>query len=237
MNHQLSNDQNFNWYVLSVISGREFLVKSNILNSIHNTSLQNQIKEISIPTNKTITLKNNKKVEKEIPSFPGYIYIHADLDFTLKHFLSSIPSAIKILSTINFPDNKKKKLIKKTKPLTSSTLSKTKPKIINPKPLKSTKTNIKTNRPKRKYTKKQIKIIPCKLKNEELANINTSLSTSNHTLKNLSRNTSIKIISGPYTNFDAIVESTDITTNTILAHVFIFNQKQIVKLTFNQVTI
>mgnify|MGYP000915528014 CR=1 FL=1 len=50
-----------NWYVVHTYSGYENKVKTNIEQSIENRKLQDQILEVSVPTQEVVELKNGKE--------------------------------------------------------------------------------------------------------------------------------------------------------------------------------
>ena len=64
-----------NWYTLRVISGKEKKVKEAILSEIANASIEEQIKDILVPTENIIEMRDGKKKVKERVFFPGYILV------------------------------------------------------------------------------------------------------------------------------------------------------------------
>ena len=68
------------WYVLHTYSGQEDAVKTAIEQRIKAYSLEDKVRQILVPRQKVIEIKNGKKVETERKLFPGYILIEADLD-------------------------------------------------------------------------------------------------------------------------------------------------------------
>ena len=65
-----------NWYVVHTYSGYENKVKTNIEQSIENRKLQDQILEVSVPTQEVVELKNGKRKVTEKKLFPGYVLIN-----------------------------------------------------------------------------------------------------------------------------------------------------------------
>ena len=65
-----------NWYVVHTYSGYENKVKTNIEQSIENRKLQDQILEVSVPTQEVVELKNGVKKVSEKKLFPGYVLIN-----------------------------------------------------------------------------------------------------------------------------------------------------------------
>lgn len=64
------------WYVVHTYSGYENKVKANIEQSIENRRLQDQILEVSVPTQEVVELKNGARKVSEKKLFPGYVLIN-----------------------------------------------------------------------------------------------------------------------------------------------------------------
>ena len=65
-----------NWYVVHTYSGYENKVKANIEKTIENRKLQDQILEVSVPTQEVVELKNGVRKVSEKKLFPGYVLIN-----------------------------------------------------------------------------------------------------------------------------------------------------------------
>ena len=65
-----------NWYVVHTYSGYENKVKTNIEQTIENRKLQDQILEVSVPTQEVVELKNGVRKVSEKKLFPGYVLIN-----------------------------------------------------------------------------------------------------------------------------------------------------------------
>jgi transcriptional antiterminator NusG len=71
--------EEFKWYVVRAISGKENKVKAIIESELAHEGLTKYVPEILIPTQKVFEIKNGKKTSKEKSYFPGYILINAHL--------------------------------------------------------------------------------------------------------------------------------------------------------------
>ena len=80
----------FNWYSLRVISGKEKVVEENIEYESNENNISNLIDEVFVPFEKVVELKNNKKVVKEKMFFPGYILIKMILNKKSKYIIENI---------------------------------------------------------------------------------------------------------------------------------------------------
>ncbi|WKS95036.1 transcription termination/antitermination protein NusG [Riemerella columbina] len=86
------------WYVLKAISGQENKVKTYIENEIQRLGLGDFVSQVVIPMEKTIQMRNGKKVQKEKPYYPGYLMVEANLSGEVPHIIKNIPGVISFLS-------------------------------------------------------------------------------------------------------------------------------------------
>jgi transcriptional antiterminator NusG len=78
------------WYVLRSVSGKETKVREYLESMIKKTDLGKYISQVLIPTEKTYTVRNGKKVMKERAYLPGYVLIEAELTGEIIHELKNI---------------------------------------------------------------------------------------------------------------------------------------------------
>ena len=78
------------WYVLRSVSGKETHIKEYLEAEMKKTDLRKYISQVLIPTEKTYTVKNGKKVMKERAYLPGYVLIEAELTGEVIHELKNI---------------------------------------------------------------------------------------------------------------------------------------------------
>ena len=85
------------WYVLRAISGKEAKVKELLDAEIKNTDLGRYVFQVLIPTEKTYTVRNGKKVMKERNLYSGYVFIEAILVGEVIHHLRNTTNVIDFL--------------------------------------------------------------------------------------------------------------------------------------------
>lgn len=78
------------WYVLRTVSGKENKVKEFLESEMKKTDLGKYISQVLIPTEKTYTVRNNKKVLRERAYLPGYVLIEAHLFGEAIHTVKNI---------------------------------------------------------------------------------------------------------------------------------------------------
>ena len=78
------------WYVLRSVSGKENKVREYLESEIKKGDLGKYISQVLIPTEKTFTVRNGKKVMKERAYLPGYVLIEAHLTGEVIHELKNI---------------------------------------------------------------------------------------------------------------------------------------------------
>ena len=87
-------EDEFNWFSLRVISGKERVVEENINHESKVNKIDSSIEEVFVPFEKIIQIRNNKKVTKERVFFPGYILIKMKLNKVTKYFIENIQGVI-----------------------------------------------------------------------------------------------------------------------------------------------
>ena len=69
----------FRWYCLRAISGKELKVKELIEAEIANGDLGKYVQQVVVPTEKVVTQKDNKKVDKEKVLFSSYVFVRCQV--------------------------------------------------------------------------------------------------------------------------------------------------------------
>jgi transcriptional antiterminator NusG len=91
------------FYVLRAISGKENKVREYLEAEIKNSDLGDYVSQVLIPTEKTFTVRNGKKVMKERAYLPGYVLVEANLVGEVAHRLRQIPNVIGFLGGLEHP--------------------------------------------------------------------------------------------------------------------------------------
>ena len=91
------------FYVLRAISGKENKVREYIEAQMKNSDLGQFVTQVIIPTEKTYTVRNGKKVMKERAYLPGYVLVEANLVGEVAHRLRKIPNVIGFLGGLDNP--------------------------------------------------------------------------------------------------------------------------------------
>ena len=85
------------WYVIRVVTGQEVKIKDYIMTEVSRVSLDKQIEEMLVPTEKVVQIRKGKKVTKDKTYFPGYIMIKANLTGEVPHVIKSVTNVIGFL--------------------------------------------------------------------------------------------------------------------------------------------
>ena len=91
------SDSQQKFYVLRAISGKENKVREYLEAEMRNSDLGDYVSQVLIPTEKTFTMRNGKKVVKERAYLPGYVLVEANLVGEVIHRLREIPHVIGFL--------------------------------------------------------------------------------------------------------------------------------------------
>ena len=77
------------WYVAHTYSGYENNVRVNILKTVENRNLQDQIFDVLVPVETVVEVNNGKPKTVERKIFPGYVFVK--MVFLTAGMLSEIP--------------------------------------------------------------------------------------------------------------------------------------------------
>jgi len=169
------------WYIIQVFSGSEEYVVRALEEKIRKHDMQDQIKEIVIPKENVVEIKEGKKVISEKRSFPGYILIQMEMNDKNWYFVRNTPKVT------GFVGGGRK-----------------------PKPLSA----------------------------KEVATVLNQIEATHETPKpkyHFESGEAIKIIDGPFINFNGIVETVNEEKNLLRVTVTIFGRTTPVDLNFLQV--
>ncbi len=94
-------ENNYKWYVLRAISGKENKVKEYIESALVTSSLfREYVSQVLIPTEKVVALKNGKRTVKERNLLPGYVLVECNLTDECYPLLRNIPNVLGFLSDV-----------------------------------------------------------------------------------------------------------------------------------------
>ncbi len=91
------------WYVLHVYSGFEQKVAQSIREQSLAKGLDDEIVEVSVPTEEIVELRRGRKVNAERKFFPGYVLIKMELSDEAWHLVKNTPKVTGFLGTGNRP--------------------------------------------------------------------------------------------------------------------------------------
>lgn len=170
----------YKWYAIQTYAGSEMSVKKAIEAMAKNNDIEDKIKEVIVPTEDVIEIKNGKKVIKERSLYPGYCFANLDLDMSLWHRIQMLPKVSRFIGES-----------KKPSPLSEDDISL----ILN-------KVN-KKEAPKPKIY--------------------------------FNEGETVRIIDGPFANFNGIVEEYDMIHGKLRLNVPIFGRNTPVEILYSQV--
>ncbi len=73
---EMNTSADFKWYVVHTYSGYENKVKANIEKTVANRGMQHLIKEVSVPLENVVEIKDGQKKDVQRKIFPGYVLLH-----------------------------------------------------------------------------------------------------------------------------------------------------------------
>lgn len=84
----------YKWFVLRAISGKEKKAKEYIDTEIDRLGIRNIVRQVLIPMEKVFQVRNGKKIVKERNFFPGYILVEAVENADMFDALKTVPNVV-----------------------------------------------------------------------------------------------------------------------------------------------
>jgi transcriptional antiterminator NusG len=91
------------WYAIQTYAGSEMSVKRALETMIRENQIGEQLKEIIVPTEDVIEVKNGKKKITERSLYPGYVFAFIELDTALWHRIQSLPKVGRFIGEAKKP--------------------------------------------------------------------------------------------------------------------------------------
>jgi transcription antitermination factor NusG len=226
-------------YTVQVRQGSEKKIIQLIQNQIENTPFLDKVEKVFMKVQKSSYHRDGKIIDREINLYSGYIFLQADLSFDLNQMIEQVPGVIKILKAAKHPPKPRKK-----KPAAKNVNDKLPAarKIIKKQPETPKKPGKKTTR--RRITKKKpkkikpgIRLIPQSLTQNEANKLLgiSNISFSHQKQIQFIKGDAVKIISGPFKDFDGVVNKVNNSDNKLTVNVAIFGRVTPVDLRIDEV--
>jgi transcriptional antiterminator NusG len=84
-------DNEYRWYVLSVVSGQESLVIENLQERVKKQALEHDIVDYMNPTVNEVYYKGDKKIFKPKKLYPGYVFIKSKMNEKIWYVIRNTP--------------------------------------------------------------------------------------------------------------------------------------------------
>ena len=179
-------DTGMKWYVMRAISGKEGKVKEYVEAMLHQGGdFAKHVSQVLIPTEKTVSVRNGKRVVKEKNRFAGYVFVEAELVGEVQARLRNVPNVLGFLS--------------------------------------DTKTNT-----------KPMPLRPIEV-NQMLGTVDELQDIPEDIIIPFEVGESVKVVDGPFTGFDAVIEEINNEKKKLKVSVKIFGRKTPLELGFMQV--
>ena len=91
------------WYAIQTYAGSEMSVKNAIKNIFTQMGIEEKLKDILVPTEDVIEVKNGEKKITERSLYPGYVFAHVDLDMDTWHKIQSLPKVSRFIGESKKP--------------------------------------------------------------------------------------------------------------------------------------
>ena len=92
-----------NWYIVQAYSGFENKVADTIKDIMSRNSLETNLGEILVPTQKVVEVKKGKRTQKQKKYFPGYVLVKLDLNKNIYYKIKNIQKVSGFLGSQGSP--------------------------------------------------------------------------------------------------------------------------------------
>ena len=91
------------WFIVHVYSGFESKVANSIQEQAELRGLDDEIKEIMVPTEEVVQIRRGQKINAERKFFPGYVLVKMELSDEAYHLIKDTPKVTGFLGTAGNP--------------------------------------------------------------------------------------------------------------------------------------
>jgi len=96
-------EQKHRWYTVRTYAGQELYVQKAILHLIEEDKLHDRVKDVIVPTEDVIEVKDGKKKVSERSLYSGYVFAKIDLNTEIQHMIQSLPKVSGFIGEANTP--------------------------------------------------------------------------------------------------------------------------------------
>ena len=82
------------WYVIHVFTGQEDKIRAYLLEEAKRQGIEEKFKQVLIPREEIIEMRDGKKRTKTRVFFPGYLFVEMVLDRSTEHLILNTPQVI-----------------------------------------------------------------------------------------------------------------------------------------------
>lgn len=95
--------ENAHWFIVQCYTGQEYKVQERINDISELKGYQDKIFRVLVPEEEIIEIKNNKRLEKVIRIFPGYIFVQMIIDDEVFYDIRSLTGVAKFVGSKTSP--------------------------------------------------------------------------------------------------------------------------------------
>lgn len=103
IDNEMVNDDDKKWFILQTYSGQEYKVKERIESLIEENEFQGKLERVLVPQEETIEIKNNKRIERTVKVYPGYVFVKVSEDELVWFQLRKITGVAKVVGSKSIP--------------------------------------------------------------------------------------------------------------------------------------
>jgi len=91
------------WYIIQCYSGHEYKVRSRVETLIEGSAFKGKIFRVLVPEEEVVEIKNNKRVERVVKIFPGYVFVQMLPEESVCFEIRQLPGVAKFVGSKTAP--------------------------------------------------------------------------------------------------------------------------------------
>jgi transcriptional antiterminator NusG len=85
------------WYIVQCFTGHEYKVQQHIQVLIDHPEYKQYLYRVLVPVEETVEIKNNKRVEKIVRMYPGYVFVQMESNDHVCYEIRKVPGVAKFI--------------------------------------------------------------------------------------------------------------------------------------------
>lgn len=85
------------WYIIQCFTGHEYKVQQHIQLLVEDPRYKDYLYRVLVPFEETVEIKNNKRVERTVRMYPGYVFVQMEFNEYVCYEIQKVPGVAKFI--------------------------------------------------------------------------------------------------------------------------------------------